>query len=125
MYQSFYTALKDATGTIIVPALQDFENKFAPVDEPDDEWLELLIDFIPLGFVSVGAPIFHSCKSSSLHSAPFGCSPAQITNTAPQVLKSLPYFVANPNTFNILKDTTFSLVTSSNAAFKDVATGNV
>jgi hypothetical protein len=56
--------LFQAAASEITNALDDFENKFAPIPEPpDNTWLLLLIDLITLGTASAAAPFFNSGMS--------------------------------------------------------------
>ncbi|KAK3934190.1 hypothetical protein QBC46DRAFT_300262 [Diplogelasinospora grovesii] len=59
MYASYDSALFKAAAGAIDPALQDFENKFAPVPPPQDNtWLQILLDLIGMGAVMIAAPFF-------------------------------------------------------------------
>ena len=63
MFSSYHKALYEAAAISIDPALKDFENKFAPVPPPQDNtWLQILLDFIPLGGTAIGGAFFKSCK---------------------------------------------------------------
>ena len=63
MFSSFNDALSQAAAETIGPALQDFENKFAPVPPPpNNTWLQILLDLVGMGAVIAGAPFFSSGK---------------------------------------------------------------
>jgi hypothetical protein len=67
MYSTYHDALFQAAASSINNALDDFENKFAPVPKPqDDTWLMILLDLVSLGSVMVAAPFFNACKCSLL-----------------------------------------------------------
>jgi hypothetical protein len=61
MFSSYKTALVNAAATEITNSLDDLENKFSPIPEPEDNtWLLLLIDLVTLGASGVAAPFFNS-----------------------------------------------------------------
>ncbi|GFF80120.1 killer toxin subunits alpha/beta [Aspergillus lentulus] len=97
LYQSYHNALFQAAASEITNALDDFENKFAPIPEPaDNTWLLLLIDLITLGTASAAAPFFNS------------------------VLSKLPYFIAKGSTLDNVKDTTMTIISQSTTIAKDL-----
>ncbi|KAM5447956.1 hypothetical protein McanCB56680_008038 [Microsporum canis] len=97
MYSEIDTALQRATNILVNPALDDFENKFAPVPPPpDNKWLLVLIDLITLGTAGIGGFIFNS------H------------------LKNLSYFIAKPAGYDNVKDTTLLLIGQSTTLAKDL-----
>ncbi|KAK8131380.1 hypothetical protein PG984_007818 [Apiospora sp. TS-2023a] len=103
MYSSYYTALYDVAGSEISNALDDLENKFAPIPaEEDNTWLLVLIDLITVGTLSVAGPFFNS------------------------FLKKLPYFIAqaekNSGALDNLKDTTMNMIGQSTTLAKDLLT---
>ncbi|GIK06329.1 hypothetical protein Aspvir_001976 [Aspergillus viridinutans] len=60
MYKSYYDTLFKAL-TIVSTALDDMENKFAPIPpEKDDTWLLILIDVITLGALGTAGPFFNT-----------------------------------------------------------------
>ncbi|RHZ62529.1 hypothetical protein CDV55_107218 [Aspergillus turcosus] len=60
MYKSYYDTLFKAL-TIVSTALDDMENKFAPIPpEEDDTWLLILIDMITLGALGTAGPFFNT-----------------------------------------------------------------
>jgi hypothetical protein len=62
MYQDTWDALW-AAAAIFEPSLTQFETIFAPVPPaPDNEWLQILLDFVTLGATALAAPIFNSCE---------------------------------------------------------------
>ncbi len=62
MYGSYLDAIHAATG-VIATALPDFENKFSPVPDPEnDGWLQILLDLFGLGTAMIAAPFFTACK---------------------------------------------------------------
>lgn len=64
MFKSYKNALIASAATDITNALDDLENKFAPIPEPDDnQWLLLLIDLVTLGTSAIAAPFFNSGMS--------------------------------------------------------------
>ncbi|KAK8062875.1 hypothetical protein PG997_014972 [Apiospora hydei] len=100
-YADYYNALFAAASSVISNALDDLENKFAPIPaEPDNTWLLLLIDLITVGTLSAAGPYFNS------------------------VLKNMPYFVAKEAagsaTFDNVKDTTMNLIGQSTTIAKDL-----
>ncbi|THC89244.1 hypothetical protein EYZ11_011312 [Aspergillus tanneri] len=97
LYQSYHNALFQAAASEITNALDDFENKFAPIPKPpDNTWLLLLIDLITLGSASAAAPFFNS------------------------VLSKLPYFIAKGSTLDNFKDTTMTIISQSTTIAKDM-----
>ncbi|SPQ21569.1 e2cb8c7a-6b71-4cba-a482-675fd0a9b2df [Thermothielavioides terrestris] len=59
MYASYHQAIIEAAALTIDPALQDFENKFAPVPPPeDDRWLDFVLDLLSVGVGAVAKPFF-------------------------------------------------------------------
>ncbi|RAH55255.1 chitinase [Aspergillus piperis CBS 112811] len=60
MYKQYYTALFDSLG-LVGTALDDMENKFAPIPpEEDNTWLNILIDMITLGALGTAGPLFNT-----------------------------------------------------------------
>ncbi|THC95866.1 hypothetical protein EYZ11_004644 [Aspergillus tanneri] len=60
MYKSYYDTLFKAL-TVVSTALDDMENKFAPIPpEEDDTWLLILIDMITLGALGTAGPFFNT-----------------------------------------------------------------
>ncbi|KAK8074334.1 chitinase [Apiospora phragmitis] len=101
MYAQYHEALFDVAASEISNALDDLENKFAPIPaEEDNTWLLLLIDLITVGTLSAAGPFFNS------------------------FLKRLPYFVAKEAAgspaFDNLKDTTMNLIGQSTTIAKDL-----
>ena len=97
MYADYHTALFKVAGSVVSNALDDLENKFAPIPpEEDNTWLLLLIDLITLGTLSAAGPFFNS------------------------FLSKLAYFSEREIGFNNLKDTTMNLIGQSTTIAKDL-----
>ena len=63
MFDAFGDALSRAASESINLALQDFENKFAPVPPPpDNTWLQILLDLVGMGAIMTAAPFFAGSK---------------------------------------------------------------
>ncbi|EGS17235.1 class V chitinase-like protein [Thermochaetoides thermophila DSM 1495] len=97
MYHDYYRALTDEMA-IINTALDDMENTFAPVPEPDDKSLvNLLVDLLTLGTLSIGAGWFNT------------------------VLKQTAYFRSRgSDVFDNIKDVTQILIGQGTTIAKDV-----
>lgn len=66
MYQGIWDAISTAAEAF-EPSFPQFESTFAPVaPQPDETWLQILLDFVTLGVAAVAAPIFNSCESPIL-----------------------------------------------------------
>ncbi len=64
MYEDVWDALWTAAA-IFEPSLTEFETSFAPVPpQPDNTWLQILLDFVSLGATAVAAPFFNGCQCS-------------------------------------------------------------
>ncbi|OAQ63718.2 chitinase [Pochonia chlamydosporia 170] len=101
MYDDFRQAVTEEAALYINNALPNFENKFAPVPEPEDNrWLLLLIDLITLGAGLAAGPFFNS------------------------YLSKLPYFIKNDAAGATLKDTTMTLIGQSTTIAKDMLSTN-
>lgn len=99
-YKDYYDTLFEAT-ILSVSALDDLENKFAPIPpEEDNTWLLLLIDLLTLGGLGTAGPFF---------------------NTA---LKKLPYFLEKTSALDNVKDTTMTLIGQSTTIAKDLVSTN-
>ncbi|KAF7556019.1 hypothetical protein G7Z17_g1692 [Cylindrodendrum hubeiense] len=98
MYMSYHTALFNAASSSIGLALDDFENKFAPVPaEPDNTWVLLLIDLITVGAATAAGPFFNT------------------------LLKKMPYFVDKQgSSLENMKDITMTLIGQSTTLAKDM-----
>lgn len=60
MYKKYYDGLFMSL-SIVGTALDDMENKFAPIPpEEDDTWLNILIDMITLGSLGTAGPLFNT-----------------------------------------------------------------
>jgi hypothetical protein len=78
-------------------ALDDLENKFAPVPpEEDNTWLLLLIDILTLGTLGTAGPFFNS------------------------FLKKLPYFLEKTSTLDNFKDTSMAMIGQGTTIAKNV-----
>ncbi|KAF4439699.1 glycosylhydrolase family 18-6 [Fusarium austroafricanum] len=98
MYTDFHNDLYKAIAVISF-SLDDFNNKFAPIPDPEDnKWLLVLIDLLTWGAGSVAAPFFNS------------------------VLRTMPFFHTKPNTLDNTKDTTMTLIGQSTTLAKDLLT---
>ncbi|KAJ5647453.1 hypothetical protein N7490_003825 [Penicillium lividum] len=96
LHKDYHDTLFEAT-VLSSTALDDLENKFAPIPpEEDKTWLLLLIDFLTLGTLSTAGPFFNT------------------------LLKKLPYFLEKSSTLDNLKDTTMTIVGQSTTIAKDV-----
>jgi hypothetical protein len=96
LHKDYYDTLFEAT-LIASLALDDLENKFAPIPlEPDNTWLLLLIDLLTLRTLGIAGPFF---------------------NTA---LKRLPYFLEKSGVLDNAKDTTMTLVGQGTTIAKDL-----
>ncbi|THC88729.1 hypothetical protein EYZ11_011829 [Aspergillus tanneri] len=96
LYADYHKTLFEAAA-IGSTALDDLENKFAPIPpEEDNTWRLLLIDLITLGALGTAGPFF---------------------NTA---LKNLPYFLEKGSTFDNVKDTTMTVIGQGTTIAKDV-----
>jgi GH18 family chitinase len=95
LHADFHDTLFKVASTVST-ALDDLENKFAPIPpEEDNTWLLLLIDLITLGTLSAAGPFFNS------------------------FLKTLPTF-AEGAAFDNIKDTTMNLIGQSTTIAKDL-----
>jgi hypothetical protein len=96
LHKDYHQTLFEAT-VLSSTALDDLENKFAPIPpEEDNTWLLLLVDLLTLGTLGTTAPFFNT------------------------VLKKLPYFVEKASTLDNVKDTTMTLVGQGTTIAKDV-----
>ncbi|KAJ6140241.1 hypothetical protein N7471_006727 [Penicillium samsonianum] len=96
LHKDYYETLFQA-GVITTTALDDLENKFAPIPpEEDNTWLLLLIDVLTLGTLGTAAPFFNT------------------------VLKKLPYFLEKSGALDNFKDTTMTMVGQGTTIAKDL-----
>ncbi|CAK7212940.1 hypothetical protein SCUCBS95973_001630 [Sporothrix curviconia] len=86
LYQSFYDGIVAAAALSIDSSLPSFEDTFAPVTPPDDEWLDILLDIVNLAGTVVVSGFFNT------------------------ILKGLPYFRENGVSYDNYKDTGKALV---------------
>jgi GH18 family chitinase len=97
MYHSYYDELTAAAGTLSM-ALDDMENTFAPIPQPeDDTWLQILLNLATLGTMTVAAPIFNG------------------------YLRGVPYWAGRADN---VKDGTFALIGAMSATGKDLLQNN-
>lgn len=113
MFQSFHDALTDEAATYIDSQLASFEDTFATVPpEKSDEWLEILLNLLGLGFSAAAAPFFDSCKLSKcifLSLSPHSVV-VLLTLSYSIVLASKAFFIDHPAILNNAKDTTFPVI---------------
>jgi hypothetical protein len=96
LHKDYYDTLFEAT-LIASLALDDLENKFAPIPlEPDNTWLLLLINLLTLRTLGTAGLFF---------------------NTA---LKRLPYFLEKSGVLDNAKDTTMTLIGQGTTIAKDL-----
>ncbi|KAF7126015.1 hypothetical protein CNMCM5793_002374 [Aspergillus hiratsukae] len=95
-HEDYHTTLFEASA-LSSTALQDLENKFAPIPpEQDNTWKLLLIDMLTLGTLGTAGPFFNSA------------------------LKKLPYFLEKATAADNIKDTSMTLIGQSTTIAKDV-----
>ena len=101
MFSAYHVSLFQAAASEINNALDDLENKFAPIPpEEDDTWELLLINLVTLGTLTAAGPFFNSF----------------LTKQSYFLLK------ANKAQLNNIKDTTMTLIRQSTTIAKDLKT---
>src|ERR1700761_2153528 len=102
MYERYSNALFLVAASTLDPSMTEFETTFAPVaPEPDDTWLQILLDIVSMGAAMVAAPFFNSCK----HSSPvFVSFDTRSDSVYFKDLAALPYFEDSEGTVDSLKD---------------------
>jgi hypothetical protein len=99
MHHTYHTSLFQAM-SVISTSLDDMEETFAPIPQPQDNtWLLLLINLVTLGTLSVMAPFFnHGIRNSA-------------------------YFIGRPDTFDTAKDLSLTVAGQSTSIAKDLLPG--
>jgi hypothetical protein len=96
LHKDYYNALFEVAA-LTSTALNDLENKFAPIPpEKDNTWLLLLIDLLTLGSLGTAGPFFNS------------------------FLRKMPYFLERGTALDNIKDTSMTLIGQSTTIAKDV-----
>ncbi|KAF3158723.1 hypothetical protein TWF788_004529 [Orbilia oligospora] len=94
MHHAYSDALSQASSSFSF-RVDRMQNIFAPIPEPkNNQWLNILLDFITIGALSTAAPLFNG------------------------ILKQLPAF-SNPRNYDNAKDTTMTLIGQSTSLAKD------
>ncbi|GES66671.1 hypothetical protein ATETN484_0016021800 [Aspergillus terreus] len=101
MYKRYYTKLFDSA-SLVSMAIDDMENKFAPIPpEKDDTWLLILIDMLTLGALGAAGPFFNG------------------------VMKNHAWFAGKTGSaLDNVKDTTMNLIGQSTTIGKDLLSGS-
>lgn len=100
IYETFHDTIIQAAALSLDPSLDEFENVFAPVTPPDDEWLNLLLAFVSLAGTVVVSGFFNS------------------------ILKALPFFKAHGVQYDNYKDTAKALVSFGVSVTGDYVSGS-
>lgn len=99
MHFNYRESLFKAAAAEISNALNDLENKFAPIPpEEDNTWKLMLINLVTLGTLTAAGPFFNSA------------------------LSKLAYFGGKEAILNNIKDTTMTLIGQSTTIAKDLQT---
>ncbi|KAK4249246.1 hypothetical protein C7999DRAFT_30299 [Corynascus novoguineensis] len=95
MYHDYWDALRTTMGAFAL-AVDDMENTFAPIPEPEtNQWLNVLIDLLTIGALTTAGPLFNG------------------------YLKQLPAF-SDTVMYDNAKDTAMNLISQSTTLAKDL-----